>query len=279
MVIQNIPGGSGTVASNIFTQEAKPDGLTLLMTASGTLGQFTRGGSAIKFDPNKWRSIGSIPRGGSVLMVRKDVRARLNDPKAKPLVVGDSDGIRTWVAMTVWGAEYLGWNLRWVYGYPGATDMLVALRQGEMDVWSTQNSAHIEGLVKDKVVDFICQQDDERRPGFAEVPTFLEVLGSKKPSGVSWQAYEAWTGDSAVDKFLVAPTGTPDAILNVLRDAFVKMGKDPELADQATKFFGEGWSIMPGARTEALIKEVTTTPKEAAEFLAKIRKKYGLPTG
>jgi len=122
-------------------------------------------------------------------------------------------------------------------------------------------------------------EDDERRSDFSDVPTFDEVLGAKKPSGISWQAYLVWEGPGAVDKFLVAPQGTPGDIVGMLREAFVKMAQDPEFKDQATKFFGAGWSIRPGEKAEALIREVTTVSPEAQSFLTKLRKKYGLPVG
>ena len=40
-------------------------------------------------------------------MIRNDARDRFTNKAAKPVVVGDTDGIRDWIAMTVWGAEYL----------------------------------------------------------------------------------------------------------------------------------------------------------------------------
>jgi hypothetical protein len=76
--------------------------------------------------------IGGVARPGSLLMIRNDARLRFTDKSAKPVVVGDTDGIRDWIAMTVWGAEYLGWNLRWIYGYPGSRELQLAIRQGEI---------------------------------------------------------------------------------------------------------------------------------------------------
>ena len=276
-IVQNMPGGGGTVSNNFFSREVKPDGLTLLQDSSSGLNSFSRGGPAIKYDPRKYRAIGALTRGGSILMVRRDARSRLMDRSARPLVVGDVDGIRNWVPMTVWAAEYLGWNLKWIYGYPGTGELVLALRQGEFDMFATQNAKIIQGLFKDGVVEYLAQQDDERRPDFSDVPTFDEILGAKKPSDASWQAYLAWAGPGVVDKFLVAPEGTPDDIVRLLREAFRKMSQDPEFKDQATKFFGAAWSVRPGEKTEALIREVTTISPEAMKFLVKIRKKYGLP--
>ncbi len=278
-IVQNMPGGGGTIANNYFAANAKPDGFTLFQDSSSGLGNFTRGGSRIKYDPRKYNAIGSLNRGGSIIMIRKDARARLTDPKAQKLVVGDTDGIRTWVAVTVFGAEYLGWNLRYLYGYKGTSELALALRQGEVDVWGTQNAKIIKELIKDGVVDALVQQDDERRPDFPDVPTLLEALGSKKPSGVPWEAYDSWSGPGEIDKFLMAPEGTHEGVVAMLREAYVKMAKDEAFKKQATNFFGEGWSVRTGERTQIKVKEVTSISKEAEDYLTKLRRKYDLPVG
>ena len=278
-VVQNMPGGGGTIANNHFYANAKPDGLTLLQDSSSALGNFNRGGSRIKYDPRKNRPIGSVARGGSVLMVRKEVKDMLMDPKSRKLVVGDTDGIRTWVAMTVWSAEFLNWNLRWLYGYKGSRELSLAMRQGEIDLWATQNAKLIGDLRKEGIVDLVYQQDEERRSEFPDVPTFNEFLGKKKPAGVAWEAYGAWANAEDVDKFIVAPAKTPDDVVAVLREAFGKLNSDEEFKAQANKFFGESWKLNSGEKTEAMIKSITSVPKQAQDYLTQMRKKYGLPVG
>jgi tripartite-type tricarboxylate transporter receptor subunit TctC len=278
-IVQNMSGGAGSVPHNVFTAEAKPDGLTLLADSSSGMTTFIRGGPMVKYDPRKYRAIGALPRGGTVVMVRRDARARLLDPKAKPVVVGDADGTRTWLSMTLWGSEFLGWNQRWVYGYPGTAELALALRQSEIDLWSTSNAKLIKDLVKEGVVDLVTQQDSKRRVDFPDVPSFIEVLGPKKPAGVPWQAYQNWVGPSLIDKILYAAPGTPDHIMKLLREAYLKMPEDSEFKKQADQFFGPIWSIMPGEEAEQMVKESTTLTKEVENYLVYIRKKYGLPLG
>jgi tripartite-type tricarboxylate transporter receptor subunit TctC len=155
VAVQNMPGGAGTIANNYFASEAKPDGLTLLQDSSSGVMNFTRGGPTVKYDPRKFKMIGGVSRPGTLLMIRNDARARFTNRSAKPVVVGNTDGIRTWIAMTVWGAEYLGWNLRWIYGYPGSRELQLAIRQGEIDMWSTQNAKLVKDLQSEGVVQII----------------------------------------------------------------------------------------------------------------------------
>lgn len=279
VLVQNMPGGGGTIANNYFSSEVKPDGLTILQDSSSAIGNFVRGGPTIKYDPRKNKMLGGVARSGSLLMIRNDARARLTNRSAKPVVVGDSDGIRSWVAMTVWGAEYLDWNLRWIYGYPGSRELQLAIRQGEIDIWATANVKLVKDLQKEGIVQVVLAEDERRREDFADVPTFAETLGAKKPSGLSWQAFMGWAGSPDFDKFLVAPPGTPEPLLQSLREAFAQVMKDPEVDKEGDKFFGDGWKPISAQRVEQLIREQIDIPKEAKNFITKLRQKYNLPLG
>jgi tripartite-type tricarboxylate transporter receptor subunit TctC len=279
VAVQNMPGGGGTIANNYFASEAKPDGLTLLQDSSSGVMNFVRGGPTVKYDPRKFKVIGGVARPGSLLMIRNEARPRFTDRSAKPVVVGDSDGIRTWVAMTVWGAEYLGWNLRWIYGYPGSAELQLAIRQGEIDMWSTQNAKLVKDLQREGIVQVVVTEEDQRREDFPNVPTFLELLGPKKPTGLAWQAYLGWAGAPELDKYMVLPEGTPDNVVKLWREAFAKVMKDPDVDKEGDKFFGDGWKFHSAEKIEAVIRDQIAIPKEAKDFITKMRQKYGLPVG
>jgi tripartite-type tricarboxylate transporter receptor subunit TctC len=279
VAIQNMGGGGGTIANNYFAAEVKPDGLTVMQDSSSSVASFARGGSSIKYDPRKFKIIGGVARPGSMLMIRNDARPRFTDRSAKPVVVGDTDGIRNWIAMTVWGTEYLGWNLRWIYGYPGSRELQLAIRQGEIDIWATQNAKLVQDLQREGVTQVICTEEDRRREDFPNAPTFLELLGAKKPSGLSWQAYQAWAGASELDKYLVVPDGTPEHLVKLLREAFTKIMKDPEVDKEGDKFFGDGWRAIGADKLESVIREHIAIPKEAKDYITKLRQKYNLPVG
>jgi tripartite-type tricarboxylate transporter receptor subunit TctC len=272
-------GGGGTIANNYFASEVKPDGLTVMQDSSSSVASFARGGPAIKYDPRKFRVIGGVARPGSLLMIRNDARDRLTNRAGKPVVVGDTDGIRNWIAMTVWGTEYLGWNLRWIYGYPGSRELQLAIRQGEIDIWATQNAKLVKDLQREGVVQIIGTEEDQRRADFPDAPPFLELLGSKKPTGLSWQAYQSWAGAPELDKYLVAPEGTPDHLIKLLREAFMQLMKDPEVDKDGDKFFGDGWRAHNAEKIEGVIREHIAIPKEAKDYITKMRQKYNLPVG
>ena len=279
VIIQNMPGGGGIVANNYFNSEAKPDGLTIMQDSTSTINNFVRGGDRVKYDPRKYKVIGGLSRLGSLFVIRNAARDRLTNPKAEPVVVGDSDGSRNWLAILLWGAEYLNWNVRFVYGYPGTGELVLALRQGEIDVWATGNTKLVKDLVRDNVASVFATEEEERRADFPDVPTFFELLGDKRPTGVPWQAFQDFLGSPDLDKFIFAPAGTPDNLVALLREGASKALKDEEAKKQGDRFFGEGWKAHSGEKIAKLIRDHIEVPKEAKEFIRKMRKKYDLPLG
>ena len=85
----------------------------------------------------------------------------------------------SWQSIPMWGAEYLGWNVRWIPGYRGVGQMSKAIRQGEIDVFATNNAYVINQLANEGVVDLIAQDGQlvggeiSRRPSFKNVPIFI----------------------------------------------------------------------------------------------------------
>ena len=157
IILQNMPGGGGVKASNYFVTRVKPDGLTILMGANTSLDHFRLRNPAVKYDPLKFEYVGALNRGGTVVMVRKDAHKRLMDRTAKPVIVGAITGTRSWNAMVLWAAEFIGWNVKWVVGYPGSAALAKAIRQGEIDLTANSNAFLLHSLVDEGAVDLLTQ--------------------------------------------------------------------------------------------------------------------------
>jgi len=67
--------------------------------------------------------------------------------------------------------------------------------------------------------------------------------------------------------------------VKILRDAFAKLMKDPDVDKEGDKFFGDGWKAYSAEKIEAVIRDHVTIPKEAKEYITKLRQKYNLPIG
>ena len=200
-VYQYMGAGGGKIkAANYLANRIKPDGMTFMQTDSSPIQPHVLRRKVIKYDPRKFIAIGGVHRGGSVLFIRKDAHKRLTDKNAAKVNVGGISGARAWQAMNVWGAEFLGWNLKWIVGYPGTGALVKAISQGEIDVLGTQNAYIINELREAGVIDLIAQEGIRGADGysprssFKDVPIFPELMAEKKIGKLATAGYESWMG-------------------------------------------------------------------------------------
>ncbi len=283
VIYQKMPGGGGITRANYVARQAKRDGFTIMQSHSTVITPLVLKRKVVKYDPLKFGAVGSINRGGSVVVIRKDALKRLKDPKAKPVIVGALSGTRTWNAMLVWGAEFLGWNLKWVTGYPGTDALTTAILQGEIDMTATQNAFLLRALKEEGVVELIAQAGIFsagkylRRSSFKNVPTMPELLEPKKLKNVEWKGYVSWIGASQVDKWVAMPPGTPKEYVQAYRQAFDQLTKNPKFLSRAKNQLSVDTTPRSGKTLEGLLKDLIGISDEAITYSAKLKKKYGLP--
>jgi tripartite-type tricarboxylate transporter receptor subunit TctC len=179
--------------------------------------------------------------------------------------------------MALFGAEYLGWNIKFVLGYPGSNELYLSFERGELDMFASGTAEIVNRFVKSGVAVPLAAAN--RRSDFPDVPSFEELLGNKKPSGVEWQAFYACASADLVDKYFAAPPKVPSAIVKTLRDSFMATLKDEAFLAQAQKVLADGVIPVSVEELREHIKEAIDIPPEVATQVLALRKKYNLPIG
>ncbi len=282
VLYRNLPGGGGIQANNYFHSQVKPDGLTLLTGSNTQISPSKLRGSAVKYNPADYRFIGGTERLGSVMVARNSERARLSDSSSQSLVQGDIDGERDGLLMSLWGKEFLGWNVRFVIGYTSVPAVELAARRGEIDVFANGNASVItrmdaEGL--GPVVQLGTRDENERivpRTAFPNVPLFDEII-MPKLSGQALKAYQSWRGDQLIDKWIALPPNTPDDIVDTYRKAYLQATTDPKSKDVLHKAFGDDWGSYSGVTVDKIVKALVETSEADLAYLVELKKKHGLP--
>ncbi|MCZ6813727.1 MAG: tripartite tricarboxylate transporter substrate-binding protein [Alphaproteobacteria bacterium] len=283
IVIRNMGSGGGKIrAANYLMNKAKPDGLTFMQSDGTVISPGTLRRRSARYDPRKFEYIGSLNRGGAVLFVNRKAHKRLMDKSKKPVIVAAISGTRSWQAMPMWGAEFFGWNVRWIPGYRGVGQMSKALRQGEIDIFATNNAFVIDQLKADGVIDLLVQDGQlidgklSRRPSFKNVPVFADMLKKAKISKLSAQGYRSVTASSQIDKWMGMPPGTPKAIVRTYRAAYKKSVNDPKFLAIGRKQFSKEINYIDGPTVAKMVLEVHSAPGAAVDYAENLRKKYGL---
>jgi tripartite-type tricarboxylate transporter receptor subunit TctC len=236
IIIENMPGASSMVGANYLYNIAKPDGLTI--------GTFNRAVptaqllkvEGVKFDMLKYSWIGSAAVESTVLALRTDLpyKTFADMKKAKdPIVVGTVGPGDLTYNFTILLKNFLQLNLKLVTGYIATSDILLATERKEVDGYASAYSSiapHVvRGLLRPLVRTKIL------KPGIENLPAVEDLATDKMGKTIM----EMFSVADRVGRPFVAPPGTPADIMNILRDAFAKVAKDPELKQEAEKLMME----------------------------------------
>jgi tripartite-type tricarboxylate transporter receptor subunit TctC len=283
IIVQNRPGADGLTSANYFANQVKPDGLNVMVGASTITDPQNYRRPEAHYDPTKWGWVGGIGRGGSVLIISKDGEKRLYDKKLEPAVMGSLGGTpHSTQQATAWGIEFLGWNAKWVMGYRGTPDIIVALERGEIDMSGTGNVKLVQRLTDTGKFAVLAQTGtvDEgkvvSRSEFGKnVPMFSDLMKGKIKDPIQQKGFDYWYALLTTDKWLALPPETPKPILDAYRNAFEKLFTDKEFQEKA-KAVSEDFELQHAADMEATVKTLGGTPPEALKFIESMLNKQGI---
>ena len=277
IIVQNMPGAGSIIAANYLYSVVKPDGLTLGVFLNSLYLDEVVGRKEVQFDMGKFGWIGSPVGEAKILYMRADapyksiadiVKAK-EPPKCGSTGTADSGYILTKILEETSGAKF---NL--VVGYPGGSDVDLAVEKGEVICRGHNVSAHFgrEPFNNWHKKDFdrhIVQTARKRDPQLPDTPTIYELLDQYKTPDLSRRAAQVILAGGEFGRPMLATPGTPPDRMKVLREAFAKALKDPELLAEAKK---GRMDVDPstGEELQALVKEVMDQPKEVIERVKKI---------
>jgi len=250
IVVDNKPGASGNIGHD-FVARAAGDGYTLGIGAMGPLAVNAALFPKMSFDPVRdFVPVLLIEKAPLVLVTRADKPYRsLKDviaaAKARPgaVIIGNAGTGGAHHLSAELLEETAGLRLLHV-PYKGGGPAATALLAGEVDLMFEQTYAALPSLQAGKTR-ALAVTSDKRLPGLPEVPTMAEL-------GFPQATVSNWLG-------LVAPKGTPPAVVRKLNDAFNKALATPEMRE---KIAGPG-NVVGGG-----------TPEEFAAFIAAEGKRW-----
>lgn len=274
-VVQGMLGAASVIASNYIYNVAKPDGLSVGMpNQSLYMGEFV-GNQEVKFQMRKFLWIGSPDRNPSILYIRADTPFKSIEDVRKAQVPPKC-GATGWDTSSIIPAseDALGAKFDLVVGYQEANQVDLAVVRGEVVCRMLGLTAHFsrEPFITwhSNGFDRHLLQTGRKRDGRAlDVPTIYELMAQYKTSEISRRAVEVLTGGEDFGHPMMAPPGTPSDRVKILRDAYAKALRDPELLAQAKK--GQ-WIVepVPGEELQALADRIMNQPSEVVERIKKI---------
>jgi hypothetical protein len=285
VIVRNVPGAEGVTAMNYFVKQVAPDGLTVTMGSTTQADPLLYRRPQSQFDPTTFAIIGGAGRGGTALVIRREAEARLYDSRAAPVVMGALGGVpRSGMLATAWGVDVLGWNAKWVLGYRGTKDLMLALSREEIDMTSTANLFQLQEIIVNPKFKIFSQSGSLQngqlmaRTEFGGAPIFTSMIQDKiKEEAIPRQAFDYWSSITSLDKWLALPPKTPDVLVHAYREAYKSMSADPAFAELGKKI-SEDFEPMSYHDVELLIERIGSTPPEGIAYIGAMLRRQGVTT-
>ena len=232
VILQHMPGAAHLLATNNVFNIAKPDGLTILASNPNVaIAQLSKV-EQVRFDVRKFQWLGSSGADGVMFSIRSDLPYKSAEElkkSDKELVAGTTGPGSNAHDFPLLLKEFAGFKLKLVSGYPSNSDVLLAIERKEVDSWSALATTIKLGADRGAVRPLV--RGRVALPGYENLPVDEDLATSAL--GKSLMAIKSIPG--AIGRaFAVAP-GTPADRVALLRDAFAKAIKDPELIAEAKK--------------------------------------------
>ena len=251
VIVENRAGAGGNIGTD-YIAKAAPDGYTIGTGNFAPMSVNTALFKSLPFNPKTdLLPVVLIERGPLVLMVNpkspfKSVKDVVDAARAKPGVlsaanggIGGSHHLSAELFKQTAGIDLI--SVPYKGGAPAATDLMA----GNVDMMFEQMYAASAAMAGGKLRP-LAMTGARRLALYPDIPTFAEV-GYAKVEVQNWQG-------------VIAPKGTPAAIIAKLNDAVNRALKDADFRD---KIVSQGNEVGGG------------TPQEFAAFIASESEKWG----
>ena len=235
VIVENMPGASGMVGANYVYNIAKPDGLTL-----GAINRVIPAAEllkidGVKFELLKYSWVGAAAVESSAFVVRNDLPYKTIEDlkKVKEFNVGATGPGDSTYNFAVLIKQYLGINLKITSGYPGTGDIALAVERKELDGYTGAYSSQRPYIARKLLRPIL--RSGIPSPGIEKLPSAEDLTTDPMAKTI----FKMYSVSDRVGRPYVCPPKTPAEVMNVLRDAFSKAIKDPELQKEADKMLME----------------------------------------
>ena len=258
VIVQNMEGAAGIVASNYLYQRIAADGLTIGVPGRSWFVEGAIRVNGVRFDATRFSYIGSPGAVNSVVYVRSSTGVKtFQDLKAakKTLTFGALGNLAP-TAMVPFLLAAQGLPVKVVVGYVSSARIMLALEQGEVDGFFTVESVFgVRKELADKKIILPILQNKPVHPG---VPLIGDVLPkSDQPVLTVVMALETFGLP------VIGPPGIPADRLEILRNAFMTMCRDRDYQADAVKVDLPVGTPLPGSQLETMMKELVATATPA----------------
>lgn len=268
VVPQSMTGAGGLRVTNYLYEAAPKDG-TVIGTFSRSIPTIPLLTPPGTFDARKFGWLGSMSGETSLCLTGgKSSVKTWQDMLTRPSIMG---GQAVGTDSDIYARLYrnvLGAQIRIVSGYPGTTEITLAMERGEVDgicglSWGTVKVSHPQWR-KSNMVNFLLQAGLKIDPDLPDVPFAMDLVKEPEKKQILYLHF----APQAMGRPFAAPPDIPADRKAALIRAFDHTMKDPELLADAARLRMD-IDPMTGSQIDGLLAQIYSTP---ADIVAKAAK-------
>jgi tripartite-type tricarboxylate transporter receptor subunit TctC len=286
IIVQNMEGGGGLIASNYLAEVAPKDG-TVVGYLTGATWRYITDPERYRVDFKTYEFVGYQP-GTTVYFMRADVPPGMKEPtdiaKAQGLVAGGLNADNSKDLLIRLTLDMLGVPYKYVTGYVSSQSARLALQRGEIHFYSESPPSY-RGVIEPTLVKkgeviplfynegydgetFWVPKQVEGTPLLPFSDLYKKIKG-KEPSGQLWEAYlSIISTNAAMQRMIAFAPGVPQPAVDALRMALLKLEGDSAFAEDATKAIGFVPDFKAGPNTNKEVRQALSVRPETKAFLA-----------
>ncbi len=281
MIVKNIPGGGGKRVWNYGWERARPDGFNILFSPIAGISAIIKQ-EGLRADFSKLRLIGALMNPNIMYVRTGKVQTAADILTARGLIFGGHYAAHRFDIIGRLALDMLGVDYKYVTGFRGGTDVINAVRRGEVDIQFAALSFYRNSVERTMVADgaavplwhnpgadadgnLVALEVAGAMPDFV---TFYTGLKGEPPSGRKFEIYK-WLV-SNVNRIAYAaflPPAAADAPLEILRQSFAAVTRDEAYRTEERKLFGYNLPAIDPATGTRLIADFANAPDDVRAFI------------
>jgi tripartite-type tricarboxylate transporter receptor subunit TctC len=263
VVVQNMPGGGGLTSVLYLDANAPKDGTAITMFNAGVITDAASKPDQAKVDLTKMAWIGSATRSFRMCFVWHGAGIK----NWKDL---DRSRLVTFGATGVGSGSYndagilknlLKQNVKAISGYPGRTEVHLAMERGEVDGECGTSEGMPANWFTEKKIDILLRMSETKSP---DIPGDVPWVGEFVTSPEDMAALRLLIAANELGRPIVASRQVPAAQIEMLRAAFDATMKDENYLAFAAKrkLFT---SAVSGKDAQDMIAQIFQAPRSVSE--------------
>ncbi len=261
VIVQHMPGAGGLTVVNHLVANAPRDG-TVIATTSRTFAlEPLLGNKNARFDTLKltWLGTANVEYTTCILWHTAPAKT-LAEAMQREVIVGGTGAEASEVVFSRAANKLNGTRFKVVLGYPGSTEMLLAMEreetQGFCGIGWTFVKMRKGDWLRDRKINIIFQMALDKHPELPDVPSIIDSARTPQDR----QVWEFLLAPQEFGRPFFAPPDLPPERARLLREAFEKSLKDPAYLAEAEKM-GIEVQHRGGEHIQRLMERIYQTPK------------------